>query len=134
MSVARMLPQLRRKYIIEAIHQNGSVAVQSLSQELNINEQTIRRDLAELQSCGIVTRIRGGAILADPTTEPVSSPEASLHASARHGLAAAIEFLDVGDALAAASMASTAVAQLLNLNQRAGVELPPDDPTGEPGQ
>lgn len=47
------------------ILQNGSVVVSKLSKELNVTEETIRRDLAELEELGKLIRVRGGAYLPD---------------------------------------------------------------------
>lgn len=58
-----MLGAERKSKIIEMIEQEGSVKVQELSQRLNVVQETIRRDLKELESQGIVEKIHGGAIL-----------------------------------------------------------------------
>ncbi|GLQ36301.1 DeoR family transcriptional regulator [Amylibacter marinus] len=51
----------RQKRIINLLKLQGSVEVDSLSQELQVTTQTIRRDLAELCDQGLATRTHGGA-------------------------------------------------------------------------
>ena len=52
----------RRKRILELINKNGSVRVTELSSLLNISEVTIRTDLADMESKGLLTRVHGGAV------------------------------------------------------------------------
>ena len=52
----------RRKKIIEMLHHEGRVKVVDLSKLFGISEVTIRNDLTELESSGILERIHGGAI------------------------------------------------------------------------
>ncbi|MDD3362732.1 MAG: DeoR/GlpR family DNA-binding transcription regulator [Hespellia sp.] len=56
----------RRTEIERILYENGSVSVSVLAQELSSSKETIRRDLCELESLGILKRTHGGAI---PLTE-----------------------------------------------------------------
>ncbi len=52
----------RRERIIEAVHENGKVRVSELSEEYDISEVTIRKDLEILEAEGHLKRVHGGAI------------------------------------------------------------------------
>ena len=58
-----MLAIERKQEIYDLIKKNHKVVVSELSLQLNVTEETIRRDLKELESRGLVTRSHGGAIL-----------------------------------------------------------------------
>lgn len=58
-----MLKVDRQKYILEKLNENGSIMVSTLSTDLNVTEETIRRDLEELEQQGKLKRVRGGAYL-----------------------------------------------------------------------
>ncbi len=55
----------RQHKIMQALREHGTVAVDSLSEALNVTRQTIRRDLNSLFDAGHIQRIHGGAILKD---------------------------------------------------------------------
>ena len=57
-----MIPQQRKQIITDLVRKNKAVKVTDLSEELNISDVTIRRDLQELEDAGILTRTHGGAI------------------------------------------------------------------------
>jgi DeoR family transcriptional regulator, aga operon transcriptional repressor len=57
-----MLIDERRRYILELIKKQGRVLVGDLSQDLNISQITIRKDLDYLQAKGLVHRSHGGAL------------------------------------------------------------------------
>ena len=52
----------RHQQIIEAVREDGSVSVSEIARKLGVSEMTVRRDLAELQSQGLVNRVHGGAV------------------------------------------------------------------------
>ena len=53
----------RQQRILEELGQKPDITVRELSQILFVSEPTIRRDLTELDSKGIITKVYGGAIL-----------------------------------------------------------------------
>lgn len=57
-----MVAEERRKKILELINENGSVRVNNLSRIFDISEVTIRTDLADMESKGLLTRVHGGAV------------------------------------------------------------------------
>lgn len=63
-----MLTAERRRSIIQTLHRDGKVLASELSKELNVSEDTIRRDLRELAAAGVLQRVHGGALPHSPTT------------------------------------------------------------------
>ncbi len=67
-----LLKEERQRLILEALQENKKVTVQELSQRFGTSEVTIRRDLQELASSGMLRRAHRGAILVTPA--PPESP------------------------------------------------------------
>ncbi|AKV09244.1 DeoR faimly transcriptional regulator [Pseudomonas fluorescens NCIMB 11764] len=59
---AAELPQLRRQKILLILERDGKVMASELSQHFAVSEDTIRRDLSELATAGLVQRVYGGAL------------------------------------------------------------------------
>ena len=57
-----MLAVERRKAILEKIKNDGNATVSDLSAQFEVTEETVRRDLQELEKRGLVLRIHGGAV------------------------------------------------------------------------
>lgn len=77
-----MLKQERLAAITAELHKAGSVTTDGLSRQLHISQITIRRDLAELESSGILRREYGGATLV-PSKEGGDGDGGKLLAAAR---------------------------------------------------
>jgi DeoR/GlpR family transcriptional regulator of sugar metabolism len=56
----------RKQHILEVLRRSGQVIAKDLSQELELSEDTIRRDLRELAAEGLLQRVHGGALPASP--------------------------------------------------------------------
>lgn len=52
----------RKNKILELLKENGVVKVSTLSELFDISEVTIRNDLADMESKGLLSRVHGGAI------------------------------------------------------------------------
>lgn len=61
-----MLSSQRKDYLLRVLRESGQIIAKSVSQELGLSEDTIRRDLRELASEGRVQRVHGGALPASP--------------------------------------------------------------------
>lgn len=59
---ATELPSVRRQKILLILERDGKVMASELSQHFAVSEDTIRRDLSELHSAGLVQRVHGGAL------------------------------------------------------------------------
>lgn len=70
-----MLASTRQEQIKRLIFDEKRVTVSSLSQLLEVSEETIRRDLRVLEEEGILIRKYGGAVLADRVTRQTSNRE-----------------------------------------------------------
>lgn len=57
-----MLKEERQQYILSRIHQDNRIYATTLSKELGVSDDTLRRDLIELDKKGILTKVHGGAI------------------------------------------------------------------------
>jgi DeoR family fructose operon transcriptional repressor len=60
-----MLPEQRRRRIVELVNEQGSCSVTELASELDYSKPTIRRDLNELEQEGLIERSHGGAVPVD---------------------------------------------------------------------
>src|SRR5437660_2122636 len=63
-----MLTAERRRSIMQTLHHDGKVLASELSKELNVSEDTIRRDRREVAVAGMLQRVHGGALPVSPTT------------------------------------------------------------------
>lgn len=73
-----MLTEERRAKIVETIENKQFISVAQLSNLYNVHETTIRRDLDELESQGLVVRIHGGVVPASiKSDEPVFDARAT---------------------------------------------------------
>ena len=59
----------RQKEIMALLKENGKISVNELAKKLYVSEATIRRNLVELKSLGLVERAHGLALLADHSEE-----------------------------------------------------------------
>ncbi len=57
-----MLTSQRKQHILKILKEKGQVIAKSLAQELELSEDTIRRDLRELAKEGLLQRVHGGAL------------------------------------------------------------------------
>jgi DeoR/GlpR family transcriptional regulator of sugar metabolism len=99
-----MLTRERKAHILDVLRRDHRVIAKTLSQELGLSEDTIRRDLRELASEGLLQRVHGGALPASAAMADVSgrqhvSPEAKVaigRAAARLVRSGQIVILDGG--------------------------------------
>jgi DeoR/GlpR family transcriptional regulator of sugar metabolism len=61
-----MLTKQRKAYILKVLKDQGQVIAKDISEELQLSEDTIRRDLRELAAEGKLQRVHGGALPASP--------------------------------------------------------------------
>ncbi|HDJ1439078.1 TPA: DeoR/GlpR transcriptional regulator [Serratia rubidaea] len=65
-----MLTSQRKKLILEKLSREGQVLAKQLSEMFGLSEDTIRRDLRELDSEGLLQRVHGGALPVSPAIAP----------------------------------------------------------------
>ncbi|WP_410217634.1 DeoR/GlpR family DNA-binding transcription regulator [Paracoccus sp. (in: a-proteobacteria)] len=68
-----MLTTERKNMILLTLQREGRVVAKELSQQLQLSEDTIRRDLRELAGEGLLQRVHGGALPASPALASLSS-------------------------------------------------------------
>ncbi len=61
-----MLTKQRKAYLLKLLAEQGEVVAKTVSRELGLSEDTIRRDLRELAADGKLQRVHGGALPASP--------------------------------------------------------------------
>jgi DNA-binding transcriptional ArsR family regulator len=66
----QLLSAERRRAILDALERDGKVVAARLVEQLGVSEDTVRRDLRELASHGLVQRVHGGAL--PPAPQPGS--------------------------------------------------------------
>jgi DeoR/GlpR family transcriptional regulator of sugar metabolism len=64
------LPQERQQAILEELRLRGRVVASELSHRFGVSEDTIRRDLRDLASAGLLKRVHGGALPIAPNNIP----------------------------------------------------------------
>lgn len=68
-----MLNSHRREHILERISTHSKVSVMDIATSLDVSDETIRRDLKNLEKEGLLRRVHGGAISVTPIRdEPIS--------------------------------------------------------------
>ena len=70
-----MLKEERFKHILTVIRKKGKVGYDSLSNDLHVSADTIRRDVDSLHQNGLLLKVRGGAIA--PSQNPLSFQDRS---------------------------------------------------------
>lgn len=67
-----MIPQARREAIVASLRHRAFVPISELAARHNVSEMTIRRDLAILETQGLVSQVTGGARLRESAPEELS--------------------------------------------------------------
>ncbi|EYD76164.1 transcriptional regulator, DeoR family [Rubellimicrobium mesophilum DSM 19309] len=83
-----MLTRERKALLLDRLAVEGRLVAATLAVELQVSEDTIRRDLRELAAEGRLTRVHGGALPASPTHRPLAErgamqPEAKVRLGRR---------------------------------------------------
>ena len=68
-----MLKQERQQRIVDILNEEHKVIASDLSKRLSVSEDTIRRDLKELDHQGVIKRVHSGALRKGPPVEDFST-------------------------------------------------------------
>ncbi|MEO3415075.1 DeoR/GlpR family DNA-binding transcription regulator [Roseovarius sp. CAU 1744] len=139
------MPQtFRHPEIIELARSEGKVTVEDLSERFGVSVQTIRRDLTDLASAGLLARVHGGATLPSGIRNIVYEERRQLNSAAKAAMARgcarlipdnACVFLDIGTSTEALARElamrenlivvtnNINVAQILGANQNCQITL-----------
>jgi len=95
------IPAGRQQYILSLVKTQGSVNVGSLAEQLGVSELTIRRDLDQLATKGLVERTHGGATMRrNLPVEPDYLQKASEYPKEKEAIGKAVaELVEEGDTL-----------------------------------
>ena len=61
-----MLPAERRDFLLERLARDGKLVAKHLAAELDLSEDSVRRDLRDLAAAGLAQRVYGGVLPASP--------------------------------------------------------------------
>lgn len=95
-----MLPEERRKRIVQLVEETGSASVNDLSSLMDVSPMTIRRDITHLASRGLLVKAHGGAISPRMGTsaEPFYEVKAKVNVKEKQRIgAAAAEIISDGE-------------------------------------
>ena len=103
------MSELRKEFIINTLNENGVVHTLEIMKICNVSEITIRRDLTELESKGLLIRTHGGAVKSKATDMLFSydlkinqnrqNKEAICQLTAKYIIEGDIIFIDCGTTL-----------------------------------
>lgn len=90
-----LLPQERRKWILEQLSQDEKIDIDQLAERLNVSAMTIRRDLSTLEEEEKIIRTFGGAVLNKPLIHetPFLTKEGKYSKQKRQIAQRAVEFI-----------------------------------------
>jgi len=71
--VQTMLTSQRKKLLLAALKRDGQLVAKAFSEQFDVSEDTIRRDLRELAQAGLRQRVHGGALPASPAVADFSA-------------------------------------------------------------
>ncbi|HYE82098.1 MAG TPA: DeoR/GlpR family DNA-binding transcription regulator [Clostridia bacterium] len=114
----------RKNKLLSLIQENKSVLVQDMAAFFEVTEETIRRDLKELENSGLIMRTHGGAILMDDSkTEAAVEVREGINIPGKDAIAReAVKLIKDGDTIILdASTSSLFVAK--HLKSRKGLTV-----------
>jgi len=91
-----MLAAARKDLLLERLRREGRIVAKDVAAELGISEDSIRRDLRELDAAGLAVRVYGGALLASPAVADYAARTAVSPESKRRVAAAAVALIPPG--------------------------------------
>ena len=95
-----MLAAERRNQILEILRREERVLVGPLAEQFEVSEETIRRDLANLEQLGLAAKCYGGATLAESRMAPPFKVRKKLNVEEKKTVAALVaQMVDDGDFL-----------------------------------
>jgi DeoR family transcriptional regulator of aga operon len=120
-----MLPEQRRREILEYMARQGAADVTALAEQFSVSIATIRRDLQLLHDRGHLTRTHGGAVvpLESASFEPFHSDKTRLHTKEKEAIAKAATAHVVDAEVIVLDSGSTMLALARQLKARKGLTV-----------
>ena len=84
-----MLAANRRDYLLDLLRRDGRIVAKDVAAELGLSEDSVRRDLRELDAAGLAVRVYGGALPASPAVADYATRNAVAPESKRRVAAVA---------------------------------------------
>lgn len=85
-----LIPDQRRELLVKHLRREGVLSVQQITQLFGVSHMTVRRDIAELESQGLVFSVPGGARIANQLhSEPSYQAKSLVDQPAKRGMAQA---------------------------------------------
>jgi DeoR family glycerol-3-phosphate regulon repressor len=81
---------LRHASILNALRAHGACTVAELARDLNVSQETIRRDIKTMARQGLVERVHGGATMNDVMHEPAFQKRLATNAEAKRAISAVV--------------------------------------------
>src|SRR5438309_3862611 len=94
-----MLPAERREHLLTALQRDGKIVAKQVASELNLSEDTVRRDLRELAAEGLCHRVYGGALPASPAVADYGVRQSVNTDSKRRVAAEAVKLVQSGSSI-----------------------------------
>lgn len=94
-----MLAAARKELLMERLRTHGRIVAKEVAAELGLSEDSIRRDLRELDAAGLAVRVYGGALPASPAVVDYAARTAVAAESKRRVAEAAVRLIEPGSAV-----------------------------------
>jgi DeoR/GlpR family transcriptional regulator of sugar metabolism len=91
-----MLAASRRTLLLERLRRDGRIVAKEIAAELGLSEDSIRRDLRELDTAGLAVRVYGGALPASPAVADYATRASVAPDSKRRVALAAVSLIGPG--------------------------------------
>ena len=91
-----MLAAARKELLLARLRQDGRIVAKEIAAELGLSDDSIRRDLRELDAAGLAVRVYGGALPASPAVADYASRASVATDSKRRVAAAAVALIEPG--------------------------------------
>ncbi|WP_353814899.1 DeoR/GlpR family DNA-binding transcription regulator [Agromyces sp. SYSU T00266] len=91
-----MLAAARKDLLLERLRRDGRIVAKEIAAELGLSEDSIRRDLRELDHAGLAVRVYGGALPASPAIADYASRMSVAPESKLRVAAAAVALIEPG--------------------------------------
>lgn len=91
-----MLAAARKDALLDRLRRDGRLVVKDVAVELGLSEDSIRRDLRELDAAGLAVRVYGGALPASPAVADYSARREVARDSKARVAAAAVALIEPG--------------------------------------
>ncbi|GAA4166316.1 DeoR/GlpR family DNA-binding transcription regulator [Gryllotalpicola daejeonensis] len=91
-----MLPASRKELLLQRLRHDGRIVAKEIADELGLSEDSIRRDLRELDEAGLAVRVYGGALPASPAVADYAARTAVAPESKRRVAATAAALIKPG--------------------------------------